>query len=311
MCTRIFWSDNPVAKVVSRTMDWAVSDEPDLWSLPAGLERSGGDGPSATGWTSRHSSVVLSMWRSGTVDGINQHGLAAHALYLDGAGTEPADDRPTVTTTVWVQYVLDNFATVAEAVAGMRGVRVVSEPIRGHHLGAHYAIEDASGDSAIFEPIDGRMVVHHGHEFTVMANSPVLDQQLANLRRYRPFGGELAPPGDITSLDRFVRASYFLHYLPEPEDSRQAVAGVLHLASNASVPPGAPYEDGGVYPTWWLSAADLTNRVYYVWSAHNPGLLWVDLASVGSPDTVTALDPSAPAAIGDASAWLEPATLPY
>jgi AcrR family transcriptional regulator len=28
MCSRIFWSDNPVAKVSARTMDWTVSDEP-------------------------------------------------------------------------------------------------------------------------------------------------------------------------------------------------------------------------------------------------------------------------------------------
>jgi hypothetical protein len=32
MCTRVFWSDNRLAKVVSRTMDWAVSDDPVLWA---------------------------------------------------------------------------------------------------------------------------------------------------------------------------------------------------------------------------------------------------------------------------------------
>ena len=33
VCTRVFWSDNGVAKVVSRTMDWQVSDDPVL-TLP-------------------------------------------------------------------------------------------------------------------------------------------------------------------------------------------------------------------------------------------------------------------------------------
>jgi penicillin V acylase-like amidase (Ntn superfamily) len=60
-----------------------------------------------------------------------------------------------------------------------------------------------------------------------------------------------------------VRAAYFLHYLPEPISLDEAVAGVVQLIANVSVPYGAPYADGGVYPTWWLSAADLTNRTYF------------------------------------------------
>ena len=42
MRTRTFWSGNGVAKVVSRTMDWAVSDEPVLWAVPEGTRRSAG-----------------------------------------------------------------------------------------------------------------------------------------------------------------------------------------------------------------------------------------------------------------------------
>ena len=102
MCTRIFWNDNPVAKTVSRTMDWSISDEPDLWALPAGLHRSGGVGDRALSWTSAYPSVSLSMWRGGTVDGVNGAGLGAHALYLDDVDWEPADDRPTVANLMWV-----------------------------------------------------------------------------------------------------------------------------------------------------------------------------------------------------------------
>ena len=87
-------------------MDWAVSDEPDLWNLPAGLTRSGSAAVNSATWTSAHASIVLSMWRAGTVDGVNAAGLAAHALYLDEAGWEPVDDRPAVANTMWVPAVL-------------------------------------------------------------------------------------------------------------------------------------------------------------------------------------------------------------
>ncbi len=98
MCTRIFWNDNAVAKTVSRCMDWAVSDEPELWFVPRGTERRGGPDEEALRWTSRYSSVVTSMWGVGTVDGMNERGFAAHALYLDPEDVsfpEP-DGRPTL-----------------------------------------------------------------------------------------------------------------------------------------------------------------------------------------------------------------------
>ena len=77
MCTRIFWSGNGVAKVVSRTMDWAVSDEPLLWTVPEGTKRSG----RGLTWQSRFGVVGVSMWGAGTTDAVNSAGLAAHPLY--------------------------------------------------------------------------------------------------------------------------------------------------------------------------------------------------------------------------------------
>ncbi|QWT24783.1 linear amide C-N hydrolase [Subtercola sp. PAMC28395] len=313
MCTRIFWNTNDVAKTVSRCMDWAVSDEPDLWFIPRGTPRDGGGNGSPHSWVSTYSSIVVSMWRQGTVDGINERGLGAHALYLDPEPTMFAevDSRASVANTLWVQYLLDNFATVAEAIAAVDEVRISSKLIRGQEMGVHIALEDASGDSAIIEPIGGRLVVHHGAEYTVMSNSPTMDAQLANRAKYAPFGGELPPPGDISSPDRFVRASYFLHYLPEPKTVSQAVAGVFHLIQNVAVPPGAPYQDGGVYPTWWEAGADLTNGDYYFMSTMSPSLFWVSMAELRDGREVLSLNPRDETLVGDAVSRFAPAELVY
>jgi penicillin V acylase-like amidase (Ntn superfamily) len=313
MCTRILWNDNPIATTVARCMDWEVSDEPDLWFVPRGIHR-GGHADGDLQWQSSYSSVALSMWRLGTSDGLNEKGLAVHGLYLDpvDVGEWPLDVRPSVPNSLWVQYVLDNFATVAEAVAAVGDIRIAAPELRGQRFGVHLALEDASGDSAIFEPEGDRIVVHHGREFTVMANSPVLDAQLENLARYAPFGGTLAPPGDISSLDRFVRASYFRHYLPQPENLQQAVAGVFQLIQNVSVPYGAPYRDGGgVYPTWWQAGADLTNGVYYFVSTRSPSMFWVNLAELADGTEVLRLDPRDETLVGPSDARFAPATLPY
>ena len=311
MCTRVFWNDNPIAKVASRCMDWEVSDEPELWFYPRGLDRSGGTQPDAATWKSLHSSVGLSMWNVGTSDGMNEKGLAAHALFLDDIHPPTDTGAATITIAMWAQYVLDRFASVAEVLEHLGEVQLIAPPIRGQYIGAHLALEDPSGDSAIIEPINGELVVHHGAEFSVMANSPNYDEQLANLTRYAPFGGDLTPPGDITSLDRFVRASYFRHYLPEPANLTEVVAGVFRVSQNGAVPPGAPYRDGGVYPTWWHSASDVTNQIYYFWSTLSPSVIWVDLAQLADGAEVLALNPRQNALIGDVTAQLAAAELAY
>jgi choloylglycine hydrolase len=313
MCSRIFWNDNGVACAASRSLDWAVSDEPRLWFLPRGIHRDGHSGEHTLHWTSRYASVAISMWDNATIDGLNEKGLAAHTLYLnpEDAVFPSAANGASVAHTMWTQYVLDTFASVAEVVAGLDDVAIVDVPFREQTMGAHLAVEDGTGDAAVIEPIGGRLVVHHGHDVTVLTNSPSLDEHLANLKRYRDFGGELPLPGDITSTDRFIRANYFLRHLPEPQTPAHVVAGVKQLIENVAVPFGAPYDDGGVYPTWWHIAADVSDRVYYFTSTFSPNTFWISLDEIEDGTEVRSLDPHDPTLVGDAANRLEPTALNY
>jgi Linear amide C-N hydrolases, choloylglycine hydrolase family len=96
---------------------------------------------------------------------------------------------------MWTQYVVDNYATVEEALSGVSEVRVESVPIHGQHLGGHLLLEDASGDSALIEILAGAPTIHHGVQYDVVANDPPYDEQVAGLARYRPWGGQLGIPG--------------------------------------------------------------------------------------------------------------------
>jgi choloylglycine hydrolase len=44
---------------------------------------------------------------------------------------------------------------------------------------------DAAGDSAIVEIQDGKVVIFHGREFTILTNNPAYQEQLANAARYK------------------------------------------------------------------------------------------------------------------------------
>ncbi|HKV12578.1 MAG TPA: linear amide C-N hydrolase [Thermoanaerobaculia bacterium] len=287
-CTRILWNSNKLPAVVTgRSMDWPESTEPVLTVLPRGMERDGGragsvvvvkDNPAR--WTSRYGSLVTTVYGIGTADGLNERGLGAHMLYLKAADFGPRDPRkPALQAGLWAQFLLDNAATVEEALALLDTVQVVMVEAHGHKATVHLAIEDASGDSAIIEYVNGRQVVHHGREYRIMTNDPLYDEQLALLKKHdfsKP-SSQTPLPGNVNPEDRFQRAAYFAAMLPEPKSEREAVASVLAIVRNVSVPFGAPYADFGIYNTEYRTATNLTDKRYFFELTTSPNVFWANL----------------------------------
>ena len=287
-CSRILWNDNKLAVVVARTMDWPESTEPVLTVFPRGMKRNGGrlgpvevikDNPLT--WTTKYGSLVTTIYGVGTADGFNERGLGAHMLFLKSADFGPRDtSKPGVNGGLWAQYLLDNAATVNEALALLDNVQVVMTEARGTKTTVHLAIEDASGDSAIIEYVGGKQVVHHGREFKIMTNDPTYDEQLALLKKldFSKPSSDTPLPGNVKPTDRFQRIAYYLPMLPEPKSEREAVAGVLAIARNVSVPFGAPYKDFGIYNTEYRTVIDLTNKRYFFELTTSPNVIWANLA---------------------------------
>lgn len=322
-CTRTLWNDNGYAVMVGRSMDWPASTEPVLTLLPRGMARDGGKaGPdivvteNPAQWTSKYGSLVTTMYGIGSVDGLNEKGLSMHLLYLNATDFGPRDTaRAGVQAGLWGQYLLDNAATVDEALKLMEEIQVVMVEARGRKANVHLAIEDASGDFAIVEYIDGKPLIHHSREFTVMTNDPTYQEQLALLTEHdftNP-GSTMPLPGNVNPVDRFTRATYFLNMLPDPKSEREAAASVLSVIRNVSVPFGAPYRDFGIYNTEYRTAANLNDRRYYFELTNSPNVLWVDLAAMnveaGSP--VRLLDPDSLALAGNVTAAFTPAAAPF
>jgi choloylglycine hydrolase len=303
VCTRVLWNTADLAVLVGRTMDWPESTQPMVTVFPRGLERDGGMvGPSVVvadnpaRWTSRYGSIVSTIYGIGTADGFNERGLSAHMLYLSACDFGERDaDRPGLVAGLWAQYLLDNAATVDEALELMEGVQLVMAEAHGHQATVHLAIEDASGDSAVLEHIDGSLVVHHGRQYTLMTNDPAYDLQLELLagHDFSEPSSDTPLPGNVNPRDRFTRAAYFSALLPEPTNQREAVASMFAIVRNVSVPFGAPYKDFGIYNTEYRTVSDLTNRRYYFELTNSPNVIWADLDAFelapGCP--VMALDP--------------------
>lgn len=286
-CSRTVYFGLEGQTVTGRTMDWFVSDmDTNMWVYPRGLTRNSNT-DRAFSWTSKHGSVVTTAYEGAAMDGMNEKGLVANLLYLAESKFEPmrpGDARPTLPNSAWVQYVLDNYATTAEAVEGLRKQEFRIVPIQaptGEPGTVHLSVSDASGDSAIFEFIDGKLVIHHGRQYQVMTNSPTFDQQLPLAAYWKQIGGSVMLPGTNRATDRFARLSYYTNEAKQSADPREAVATVFSLMRNVSVPigikiPGQP----NIADTLWLSVSDQKNKVYYWQSTNSPSILWVDLAKV-------------------------------
>ena len=311
-CSRVLWKTRYVGVFAARSLDWHELIAPVMTIYPRGMKLTGGVGGNSATWTSKFGSLVVNgaNYDGIAVDGMNEKGLTAHVLYLDATQYEKRDSRPGVSYLYWLRYVLDNSATVAEALASLKPIEVVPTPIHGKIFGTHMAIEDPSGDSAILEFINRKLVIHHGPQYRVLTNDPPYAVAIKELRQYQSFGGGKPIPGNIESIDRFVRAEYFLKYLPQPDDWAQGVAFIFQVIHTVAVPFGAPYKSGpsDTYPTWWLSAADLTNRVYYFNMTDSPNVIWVDVNALDfSPSRpVMRLDVNNSALVGDVSRGFAP-----
>ncbi|MBE0455542.1 MAG: linear amide C-N hydrolase [Roseovarius sp.] len=285
-CTRLVYLGVGDTVLTARSMDWKTDVATNLWVFPRGMERNGEAGENSITWTSKYGSVIASGYDISTTDGLNEKGLAANALWLvESEYPAAAGDKPGLTIAAWTQYVLDNFATVAEAVEALEAepFAIVTDAVPGEQRLAtlHLSISDATGDSAIVEYIDGRQVIHHSRSYRVMTNSPTFEKQLALDDYWQQIGGTVFLPGTNRAADRFARASFYVNAIPKFEDPNLAVAGVFSVIRNVSVPYGISTPDQpNISSTRWRTVADQGRKRYFFESAITPNTFWVDLKEI-------------------------------
>lgn len=201
-------------------------------------------------------------------------------------------NKPLLSIAAWAQYVLDNFATVDEAVKALEKepYTIVTDNVPGESrlTTLHLSISDKTGDSAIIEYIGGKQIIHHSRNYQVMTNSPTFDKQLALAEYWKQIGGTIMLPGTNRASDRFARTSFYINAIPKNDDSKQAQASVFSVIRNASVPYGLnTQEEPNISSTRWRTVADHKQMLYFFESALSPNVFWVDLKKINFKDGKT------------------------
>jgi len=230
-------------------------------------------------WISKYQSVTFNQYgRELPNSGMNEKGLVVEVMWLDSSIDEPTDSRPTVNELQWLQRSLDLYASVAELVAELPSVRIVTAFGRLHYLAC-----DATLACAAIELVSGELVVSTGASLPVatLTNNTYADS-LDYLSQFEGFGGTHPLPSGSGSLPRFARAASLSQNPTEATGLDSAVA-VLDSVSQGS------------FSKWNLIYFPSTRRVYFR-TYNQPTLKWLGLSKFDpSCDTpVMALDIDSP-----------------
>jgi choloylglycine hydrolase len=154
-------------------------------------------------WSSQYGSVTFNQFgREYPMGGMNEAGLVVELMWMEGTEYPEPDSRPSLATLLWIQYQLDNSATVQDVIDTDTKVRIGKNGVP-----LHYLIADRNGNSAVIEFIGGKMVyrTEGNMPFKVLANDFYQDG-LNYLSKHKGFGGTNEADDSPMSLNRFVRA---------------------------------------------------------------------------------------------------------
>lgn len=225
-CTT-FCLKNKGEVLFGKNYDWMIGDGL-VFVNKRGVEKTAmsESSPNPAKWISTYGSVTFNQYgRENPSGGMNEKGLVIELMWLDDTQYPRTDERPTVGTLEWIQYQLDNSATVQEVVTNAEKIRIASE------VKIHYLVNDKNGNSATIEFIDGKLVAHTSDKLplTALAN----DTYEKSLNYSKNNSSEKA--GSESSFDRFTRAAEKSKaFADKPKSETEAVKYAFDILENVA-----------------------------------------------------------------------------
>jgi choloylglycine hydrolase len=190
-----------------RSLDW-VSEEALVIVNPRHAQKSSLVAPGTTPakWVSKYGSLTFNSggWEMPT-GGMNEAGLVVENMWLIETRPPEPDARPVLNSLQWIQYQLDSCRTVDEVIATDSKIRLDTADPR---IPLHYLVCDASGDCAVIEFLDGKMVCHRGGHLPcrALANDSY-DEAVAAAKPLPATGDSEAKPAVSPRFRRFAVAA--------------------------------------------------------------------------------------------------------
>lgn len=161
-------------------------------------------------WTSRYGSVTYNPLGRELIDGgLNEVGLYIGEMSLNHKHQYPVyENKPKIAAALWLQYILDNYASVDEVIDF-----VDKTTIDGEGFNWHFFVCDKNANRAIIEFINGKTVIYKNDEVPVnlLCNNQYRSD-LDTLKHYKGFGGDrVINLKDKSEDNRFIFGAHELY----------------------------------------------------------------------------------------------------
>ena len=229
-------------------------------------------------WTSQYGSVTFNQLGCDIpYSGMNEAGLVVTLMSLLETKFPAPDKRPSITMAQWVQYQLDNCRTVKEVISSDVLLRISAKS--DAVFKSHYFICDASGDSAVIEFLEGRLVYHQGSTMPVkVLTNTTYAKALECLQKTH------CPQGVSNlgrTVDRFISAAKMLDVaaIADPKSAVDYAFDILHTVGffESEVVDGILIKQ--LVVTEWSIVYDLKNLRINFRTFENQKNRYVDLSA--------------------------------
>jgi len=212
-------------------------------------------------WTSKYGSVTCNPWgREFPESGMNEAGLVVSAHGLSSIVYPDPDERPATSATQWIQYQLDNAATVADVIASDLELRISNNDITK----SQFFVCDSTGTCATIEFIDGVSVYHTQETMPVKA---IVNTTYEKAIEYWE-KGEIPTPDPGLNIQRFITAADMLEDY-ESGTSEPPIDYTFNVLSNMA----------WWVPTQWSIAYDVQQRRISFHTLTNESIRYFDLSA--------------------------------
>jgi penicillin V acylase-like amidase (Ntn superfamily) len=108
-------------------------------------------------WVSKYGSITFNQYgREFPLGGMNETGLVIECMWLQQTQYPQSDSRAELNELQWIQYQLDNCASVDDIIASDKIIRIPSKDMAL----LHFLVCDSKGQAAVIEFLGGKMAVY-------------------------------------------------------------------------------------------------------------------------------------------------------
>ncbi len=234
-------------------------------------------------------------------DAVNEKGLAIAGLNFVGNAhyKENTKEKNNIAQFELIPYLLGNFSSVKEVKDVLPNINITNESF-GDNLPLaqlHWIISDKTESITLESTKEGTKV--YDNPVGVLTNNPSFDKQMFNLNNYRRLSnknsentfskdlnldmysrglGAIGLPGDLSSMSRFVRASFVKMNSISNDTEEESVSQFFHILNSVDQQRGCCcLKDNKYEITIYTSCCNTNKGIYYYTTYNNHQISAIDM----------------------------------